>query len=328
VGLDVNLLDAREIVVTDARFTEARPDQAALGIRARETIAPLIEAGVVAVIQGFLGATIKGVPTTLGRGGSDYTASLMGAALGAEEIQIWTDVDGMLTADSRVVSQAMKIREMSFAEAAELAYFGAKVLHPASIEPAVSSSIPVRILNSLRPEVSGTTITSGAKKAGVAVKSIAVKKAVTIVHLHSLRMLKAHGFLRTMFEIFDRYEVSVDLVSTSEVSVSLTVEDTERLDEVAAELSPISKVKVESDCAIVCLVGESIQSTPGIAARSFGALGEINVLMISQGASEMNLSFVVREEDADEAVRCLHGEFFAGTDRPDIFEPLDVEAIP
>jgi aspartate kinase len=328
VGLDVALLDARGIIVTDARYTEALPDRAALGIKAQQKVAPLVEAGIVPVTQGFIGATTRGVPTTLGRGGSDYTASLMGAALGAEEIQIWTDVDGMLTADSRIVSDGMKLRELSFAEASELAYFGAKVLHPASIEPAVKSNIPVRILNSHKPNVSGTTITSDARKAGVAVKSIAAKKGISILHLQSLRMLMAHGFMRTTFEILDRYELSVDLVSTSEVSVSLAVEEGERLDEVVAELSRVSKVNIESDCAIVCLVGEGIQSAPGIAARSFGALGDINVRMISQGASEINLSFVVRGVDADDTVRCLHHEFFSGIDRPDLFEPLDVEAIP
>jgi aspartate kinase len=326
MGLDVASVDAREIIVTDAGFTNANPDQAALEIKAREKIVPLLGSNKIPVTQGFIGATEDGVPTTLGRGGSDYTASLIGAALSAEEIQIWTDVDGMLTADSRIVTHGMKVRELSFAEAAELAYFGAKVLHPSTIEPAVSLDIPVRILNSHRPEAAGTKITSSSEKTDVAVKSIAVKKGITIVHVQSLRMLMAHGFLQSMFEVFERNAISVDLVSTSEVSVSLTVDNTDHLARAVEELSRFSKVIVESRCAIVCLVGEGIQSTPGIAARAFGALGEINVLMISQGASEINLSFVVREDAAAEAVRRLHDEFFSEAGRSEIFEPLDMEA--
>jgi aspartate kinase len=326
LGLDVVLLDAREFVVTDAKFTRARPDRAVLETEARKTVRPLLESGKIPITQGFIGATKDGVPTTLGRGGSDFTASLIGVALGAEEIQIWTDVDGMLTADSRIVSQCMKIRELSFAEAAELAYFGAKVLHPSTIEPAVSLSIPVRILNSSRPEAGGTTITSQSKEA-VAVKSIAVKKGVTRVGVQSFRSLIAHEFLRSIFEVLDRYEVSVDLVTTSEVSVSLAIDGNERLAEAVEELSGFSKVMVDGQCAIVCLVGEALQSTEAVWARALGALGEFNLLMISQGASQISLSLVVREEDADEVVRRLHEEFFSGTERAEIFEPLDVEAI-
>ncbi len=327
-GLDAISVDAREIMRTDSRFGKARPDTEALAVRCRETIAPVLDAGKIPIIEGFVGSTDKGEPTTLGRGGSDYAAALLGAALGAEEIQIWTDVDGMLTADHRLVPEGKKIRELSFAEAAELAYFGARVLHPATIEPAVSRDIPVRILNSRRPSASGTTIASRARKTGVAVKSIAAKKGITVIDVKSLRMLMAHGFLRSMFELFDRHEVPVDLVSTSEVSVSLTVDSDEKISAIVEDLSQFSEVTVEKKCAIVCLVGEEIRSTPRIAARSLSALGDINVRMISQGASEMNLSFVVREEDADEAVKRLHREFFTGIDRPEVFEEVDTEMVP
>ena len=327
-GLDAVRVDAREVMRTDSRFGKARPDTEALAVRCQETIASALDAGKIPIIEGFVGATDNGEPTTLGRGGSDYTAALLGATLGAEEIQIWTDVDGMLTADHRLVPEGKKIRELSFAEAAELAYFGARVLHPATIEPAVSRNIPVRILNSRRPGATGTTITSHSRKTGVAVKSIAAKKGITVIDVKSLRMLMAHGFLRSMFELFDRHEVPVDLVSTSEVSVSLTVDSTEKLSAIVEELSQFSEVTVERDCAIVCLVGEEIRSTPRIAARSFSALGDINVRMISQGASEMNLSFVVREGDADEAVKRLHHEFFAGLDMPEVFEAVDTEMVP
>ncbi len=327
-GLDAELVDAREVMRTDSRFGKARPDAGTLALRCQDLIAPVLGAGKIPIIEGFVGATDEGEPTTLGRGGSDYSAALLGAALGADEIQIWTDVDGVLTADHRLVPEGKKIRELSFAEAAELAYFGARVLHPATIEPAVSRNIPVRILNSRRPSASGTTIASRARKSGVAVKSIATKKGITLIDVKSLRMLMAHGFLRSMFELFDRHEVPVDLVSTSEVSVSLTVDSVEKISSIVAELEQFSEVTVERGCAIVCLVGEEIRSTPRIAARTFGALGDINVRMISQGASEMNLSFVVREGDADESVKRLHREFFTGIDQPEVFESVDTEMVP
>jgi aspartate kinase len=327
-GLDTVHIDAREVMLTDARFGRARPDKERIAARCQEKIASVLQAGKIPIIEGFVGSTGDGEPTTLGRGGSDFTAALLGAALEAEEIQIWTDVEGMLTADHRLVPEGKKIRELSFAEAAELAYFGARVLHPSTIEPAVSRDIPVRILNSRRPHASGTTIASRSRKTGVAVKSIAAKKGITVIDVKSLRMLMAHGFLKSMFELFDRHEVPVDLVSTSEVSVSLTVDSVEKLPEIVEELSTFSQVTVEKGAAIVCLVGEEIRSTPGIAARAFGALGDINVRMISQGASEMNLSFVVREGDADEAVKRLHREFFTGIDRPEVFESVDTEMVP
>lgn len=327
-GLDAVRVDARQVMRTDSRFGKARPDTETLALKCQEKIAPALEAGKIPMVEGFVGSAPSGEPTTLGRGGSDYTAALLGAALGAEEIQIWTDVDGMLTADHRLVPEGKKIRELSFAEAAELAYFGARVLHPATIEPAVSRNIPVRILNSRRPAATGTTIASRVRKSGVAVKSIAAKKGITLIDVKSLRMLMAHGFLRSMFELFDRHEVPVDLVSTSEVSVSLTVDSVEKISTIVEELAQFSEVTVERECAIVCLVGEEIRSTPRIAARTFNALGDINVRMISQGASEMNLSFVVREADADEAVKRLHREFFTGIAQPDIFEAVDREMVP
>ena len=326
-GLDAVHVDAREVMLTDTRFGKARPEREKLPERCREKIAPIVESGKVPIVEGFVGSTSDGEPTTLGRGGSDFTASLFGAALEAEEIQIWTDVDGMLTADHRLVPEGMKIRELSFAEAAELAYFGARVLHPSTIEPAVSQDIPVRILNSRRPGASGTTIAPRCRKTGVAVKSIAAKKGIVVIDVKAHRMLMAHGFLKSMFEVFDRLEVPVDLVSTSEVSVSLTVDSVERLADVVEELSAFSEVTVEKDCAIVCLVGEELRSTPRIASRVFTALGEINVRMISQGASEMNLSLVVREGDADHAVRKLHAEFFEGIDLPEVFEAVNREAV-
>ena len=324
-GVESEWVDARDIFVTDGRFGEARVDRDELGARA-ERFNEVLGAGRVPVTQGFVGATESGETTTLGRGGSDYTASLIGAALGADEIQIWTDVDGMLTADHRLVENSMKIRELSYEEASELAYFGVKVLHPSSIEPALEKSIPVRVLNSLRPDSTGTIIKARASRSGIAVKSIAAKKGITVVNVQSPRMLMAHGFLKAIFEVFDRHETVVDLVSTSEVSVSLTVDADRGLADAVSELSAFSDVRVEHGYAIVCLVGEELRSTPGIAARTFKVLGDVNVHMISQGASEINLSFVVREEAADDTVRRLHDEFFRDVGADELFEPVDAEA--
>jgi aspartate kinase len=268
---------------------------------------------------GFIASTAEGVTTTLGRGGSDFTASIVGAGVGAEEIQIWTDVDGMLTADPTILPGGHRVKTISFAEAAELAYFGAKVLHPSTVIPAVERNIPVLILNSRRPEVPGTRIVSETVPCRNAVKSIACKRKITVVNIHSTRMLMAHGFLRRIFEIFDRHETSVDMVATSEVSVSLTIDNTARTSAICGELSEFAEVQMEPDQAIVCLVGENIRYTPGVAAHVFNALRDVNIRMISQGASLLNLSVIVAEKDLRQAVEALHAEFFTELD-PEVFE--------
>jgi aspartate kinase len=268
---------------------------------------------------GFIGATEDGVTTTLGRGGSDFTAAIVGAGIGAEEIQIWTDVDGMLTADPTILPGGHRVKTISFAEAAELAYFGAKVLHPATVVPAMEKNIPVLILNSRRPEVDGTRIVAETVPCGNTVKSIACKRKITLVNIHSTRMLMAHGFLRRIFEVFDRFETAVDMVSTSEVSVSLTIDNTTNLDAILTELRQFSAADIEHGQAIVCLVGENIRYTPGVARRVFDALDGINVRMISQGASLLNLSVVVSEAALPRAVASLHDAFFGDLD-PAAFE--------
>jgi aspartate kinase len=243
----------------------------------------------------------------------------VGAGIGAEEIQIWTDVDGMLTADPTILPGGHRVKIISFAEAAELAYFGAKVLHPATVIPAVEKNIPVLILNSRRPEVEGTRIVSEAVPCSNAVKSIACKRKITLVNIHSTRMLMAHGFLKRIFDVFERFETPVDMVATSEVSVSLTIDNPQRLVEVCTELRQFSEVSIEEGQAIVCLVGDNIRHTPGVAARVFRALESVNIRMISQGASLLNLSCVVAEADLKRAVQSLHREFFAQLD-PAVFE--------
>jgi aspartate kinase len=315
-GMDAVHLDSRRVIVTDARHTHAAPIFAETDARLSSAIRDW--KGVV-VMGGFIASTMDGVTTTLGRGGSDYTAAIVGAGIGAEEIQIWTDVDGMLTADPTILPGGHRLKTCSFAEAAELAYFGAKVLHPATVIPAIEKNIPVRILNSRRPQCEGTLIVAEAPSCSNAIRSIACKRNITLVNLVSTRMLGAHGFLRRIFEVFDRFETPVDMLATSEVSVSLTIDSTQSLDAIRAELETFAEVSIENDQAIVCLVGDNIRSSPGVAGRVFGAVEHINVRMISQGASLLNISFVIAAADLPPAVESLHREFFSDPD-PSAFE--------
>ena len=316
-GLRAVHLDARNLIRTDRRFTQAAPLIEETYARVRSAVGSLGKESV-AVLGGFIGSTEDCVTTTLGRGGSDFTAALVGAALEADEIEIWTDVDGVLTCDPTLVPDAHPVKTISFDEAAELAYFGAKVLHPATVIPAREKNIPVRILNSRRPEVSGTRIVAGAVPCSNVLKSVACKHNITVVNIHSTRMLMAHGFLRRIFEIFDQHETPVDMLATSEVSVSLTIDNAERLPQICAELKPFSEVSVDNNRAIVCAVGEGLHHAPGVAGRVFRALEGIHVHMISQGASRLNVSFVIATEDLQSAVAALHREFFTQLD-PAVF---------
>jgi aspartate kinase len=300
-------------MVTDDRFGRATPYTQVLNTRARECLGPLLDGGRVPVTQGFIGATPEGVPTTLGRGGSDFTAALLGAALGAAKVEIWTDVDGLMTADPRIVPSARTLRVASYEEAAELATFGARVLHPATAMPLVRAGIPIVVLNSRQPERPGTTVAPSGELDRLGdspIRSISWKKGITVINVRAPRMLGAYGFLRAMFEVFERHEVVVDVLASGEVSVSLTVEDRSRLDAVVRELSELGEVWVEDRRAIVAVVGIGLRHTPGLAARLFGAVQPANVEVISQGASAINMTFVVREEDGPDVVRRLHAEFF------------------
>ncbi|HVF43868.1 MAG TPA: lysine-sensitive aspartokinase 3 [Pyrinomonadaceae bacterium] len=310
-GTKARQVDARRCVITDDEHGRANPLREETDRHTRAELEPLIEAGEVPVLGGFIASSAAtGATTTLGRGGSDFTAGLIGAALRSEEIQIWTDVSGVLTADPRVVAEARTIPRLSYGEAAELAYFGAKVLHPKTILPAVVRNVPVRICNSLRPKDPDTVVYFDAEMTPRTVKAIAHKSGVSIVHITSARMLGAYGFLRAIFEVFERHRTAVDIVTTSEVSVSLSLEDARALPDIIVELEKISAVKVEEKRAIVCIVGEGLRTTPGIAGRVFSTIKDINVLLISQGASSVNLTFVVEEQHAEEAVRRLHAAFF------------------
>jgi aspartate kinase len=303
-------IDARTVVVTDVEHTAALPDMAATRERVSRLLAPVAEKGEVAVLGGFIGATPNGVTTTLGRGGSDYSAAIVGACLEVDEIQIWTDVDGMLTADPRIVPEPAVVPRLSFAEASELAYFGAKVLHPSTILPAVSNNIPVRIVNSRRPDNPGTLITADARQAGGGLTAIACKRDVTVVDITSTRMLMAHGFLRRVFEVFERFKTAVDVVTTSEVSVSVTVDDVRRLEAIVENLEHFAQVGIEPQMAIVCIVGENLRSDPMLFSRSVTALDRIPLRLVSQAASRRNITFVLRDNDVPAAMRRLHEEFF------------------
>jgi aspartate kinase len=312
-GLPSAWLDIRPIMVTDDRFGRATPYTQVLNTRARECLVPLTEAGRVPVTQGFIGATADGTPTTLGRGGSDFSAALLGAAVSARRVEIWTDVSGLMTADPRIVPSARTLAEASYEEAAELATFGAKVLHPATAMPLVRAGIPIVVLNSRQPEHPGTTIEPSAELERMGdspIRSISWKPGITVVNVRAPRMLGTYGFLRAMFEVFERHEVVVDVLASGEVSVSLTVEDRARLDPVVRELSDLGEVWVEDHRAIVAVVGIGLRHTPGLASRIFRAVQPANVEVISQGASAINMTFVVREEDGPEVVRRLHAEFF------------------
>jgi aspartate kinase len=309
-GIPAVWVDARAVLVTDDEHTIAAPDMDATCVNTTRIVGKERAAGRVAVLGGFIGATADGVTTTLGRGGSDYSAAVFGACLDVDEIQIWTDVDGMLTADPRVVPEPKLVPQLSFNEASELAYFGAKVLHPSTILPAVAKNIPVRILNSRRPEVVGTMITADGRAASGSVTALACKRGVTVVDITSSRMLMAHGFLRRLFEVFERFKTPVDVVTTSEVSVSVTVDSPKRLDDIVDNLKNFADVACERDMAIVCVVGENLRSDPTLFGRAVLALERLPLRLVSQAASRRNITFVLRDSDVPEAMHRLHREFF------------------
>ena len=308
-GLPCAWVDPRRILVTNDSFGAALPLMEETTAAVEQHVRPLLSAGRIPVVGGYVGATAAGVTTTLGRGGSDYSAAIFGAALEAREIQIWTDVDGMMTADPRVVSSTHVVPRLSFEEASELAYFGAKVLHPSTILPAVAKAIPVRILNSRRFDGDGTLITADAPLEEP-LAALACKRHVTVVDITSTRMLMAHGFLRRVFEVFERCRTPIDVVSTSEVSISVTIDDDSRLQQLIEELSAFADVRVERDMAILCAVGDGLRRDPQLASRILGSLERFPLRMVSQAASRRNVTVVLQDAAAAAAMVHLHDRFF------------------
>ncbi|MGQ0537533.1 MAG: lysine-sensitive aspartokinase 3 [Gemmatimonadaceae bacterium] len=308
-GIPAELVDAGHVMITNEHFGKAEPRPDRIAEAALRVVRPLVDRGRVPVLGGYVGATEQQVTTTLGRGGSDYSASLLGAALGAECIEIWTDVDGMLTADPRVVAEARLIERIRFDEASELASFGAKVLHPNTIAPAVRLGIPVYVFNSRNAAGRGTRITDDAPER--AVSAIAGKSGVTVIKVRSPRMLLTHGFLRAIFEVFERHRTSVDVVATSEVSVSVTVDDATHLDAVTVDLTQLGDVTVERHRGIVALVGAGL-SRDGLAmSRALAALEGTQVHMLSLSASGINLTVIIDDAQVKTAMRALHAAFFS-----------------
>lgn len=315
-------VDARSFMVTNDQFTKASVDFTATEQKLQEIVEPKINNGYVVISQGFIGSTPNGITSTIGRGGSDYSAAIIGALLNAEDIQIWTDVDGILSSDPSVVKDAKKIKVMSFNEAAELAYFGARVLHPETILPAVKKNIPVRVLNSKNPTSSGTLIVEkpNTDKRCI-VKSIAYKEGITMISIVSTRMFLATGFLENVFDVFHKYQTVVHTVATSEVSISATIDNTKNLSSITKELKQFATVSISDKKAIVCIVGDNLRNSPGLAVKMLSPISDININMISQGASEINLSFVIDEKYVDDVVLKLHKELFTNAHQfPEIFE--------
>jgi aspartate kinase len=324
-NLAARYVDARRCLRTDDDYGNAVPLPETTSATRAELL-PLSRSSRIPVLGGFIGSTGNGVTTTLGRGGSDYSAAIIGAALDAREIQIWTDVSGVLTADPRIVKKARTIPVLSYQEAAELAYFGAKVLHPKTIQPAIDQRIPVRVCNSRDAKEVGTLIVAESDAAPQTVKAIAHKNGITTVQVSSARMLGAYGFLRALFEVFDRHRTAVDVVTTSEVSVSLSIDDASALPELVPDLKQLGAVEVEEHRTIISIIGEGLRNTPGIAARVFSEIRDINVTMISVGASSVNLTFMVEESRAIETIKRLHYVCFEGSDGPKRAE-LAVEEV-
>ena len=305
-GINAELLDSRNFIITDDNYSAAAPIMTLTNEKIQEQVKP--EKNKLIIAQGFISSAENGSTTTLGRGGSDFTATIIGSALDAEEVQIWTDVDGILTTDPRLVKKARTMETISYTEAAELAFFGAKVVHPSTIQPAVEKKIPVVVKNTRNPAAPGTRIIQDSLSKGIT--GIAGKKNITLINISSSRMLNAYGFLARIFTIFNKYRTPVDLISTSEVSVSMTIEDTKNINSIVSELELIGKTTIESKNGIICLVGKDIWKDSSLIAKIFSILSPASIKMISLGASDVNLSMVLDEDEVDNTIIKLHKTFF------------------
>lgn len=305
-GINARHADARRLIVTDDEHGAANPIWSETERIVQLELNSILKAGEVPVAGGFIAASRSGETTTLGRGGSDYSAALFAAALRARELQIWTDVTGVMTCDPRIAPEAFTIPVLSYEEAAELSYFGAKVLHPKTIQPAVDFQIPVRVCNSRKPAETGTMVLNQSGESANKIKSIASKKGITILRVTSARMLGSYGFMSALFQIFERYRTVIDVISTSEVSLALTLDNTDSLEQITAELNRLGKVEIERDNAVICVVGEGLRQSSGLAAKLFSTVSDINISLISHGASSVNITFVVKESVMNDVIKRLH----------------------
>ena len=308
-GIRTKWIDARSMMITSESYLKGEPDMDAIAATVPGVVAEAYQGMNAVITQGFVGVTSEGRPTVLGRGGSDYSASLIGMAVDAEKIEIWTDVDGVRTADPRYVPNTKSLEQISFEEAAEMAHFGAKVLHPLTIEPAVKKNIPIYVLNSMNPSGKGTAILRN-ELIEDGVKSVSFKENIRVINIFSTKMINTSGFLRRVFEIFSESKVSVDLISTSEANISVTVDASQNIDAVVAELSEFADVIVDDDKSQVSVIGKNIVKLNGMLKKTFTPLKKCNVYMISQGASFVNISFVVDREELNEVVCGLHHHLF------------------
>ncbi len=308
-GIRTNFIDARKMMITSDAYLKAEPLVDEITARVPDMVSKAYESADAVITQGFIGSNLAGKQTVLGRGGSDYSASLIGMAIDAAKIEIWTDVDGVRSADPRVIENTKYLEKISFEEAAEMAHFGAKVLHPLTIEPAVKKNIPIYVLNSMNPSGKGTAILRS-ELIEDGVKSVSFKENIRVINIFSMKMINTSGFLRRVFEIFSESRVSVDLISTSEANISVTVDANEKIDGVVEQLSEFADVIVDDDKSQVSVIGKNIVRLNGMLKKTFAPLKKCNVYMISQGASFVNISFVVDREELKEVVRDLHYHLF------------------
>src|SRR5688572_30477676 len=309
-GIKTRQVDSRRLIVTDEEYGAAQPIWDETEKLIKIELEALLDGGEIPVMGGFIAASRSGETTTLGRGGSDYSAALVAASLDAGELQIWTDVTGVMTCDPRICGEARTIPVLSYEEAAELAYFGAKVLHPKTIKPAVDHGIPVRVCNTFEPEEIGTMVLAKSGESPNTIKSIAHKKNITILRITSARMLGSYGFMSAVFQVFERFRTVIDVISTSEVSIALTLDSTAEIEKIVADLSRLGDVEAEPGYAVVCVVGDGLRESTGLASKIFSTIDDVNVALVSHGASSVNLTFVVKEDVVSDVIKKLHATFF------------------
>lgn len=324
MGLKAEFVDSREIIKTNSEFTNAEVNLENSKFHIEQKIKSVLEKSDIVVLGGFIGSDERGRTTTIGRGGSDYTASVLAWALKAEKLEIWTDVDGIMSIDPKINNNALRILKLSYDEAAELAYFGARVLHPKTIGPAIRAKIPVIVKNTFNPNLKGTWIQDSDANIKT-IKAVSYWDNVTVINIKSNRMLGAYGFLNKVFEVFKNYKTPVDLIATSEVSISLTIDNDNNLPHIIGALEKFSNVVVHTNHSIISAIGDGIRETSGIASRFFGILKNINIKMVSIGASEVNLSIVVHQADLEKSLELLHNEFFDNIEAEGVFERIENE---